>query len=168
MVLDLTSNLGSTLCPYFAKSLRGKGLPQDVIQHIKPIIIDLSRDELLSKCLHGMTQNANESFNGTIWNRVPKQTYVGLRQLEIGVYDAIANFNIGRKASVLIYEKLGIRPGTNMLRGCNKNNNKRIYFAKRQSCVKQRNIRRVRRSKKTKVAETLKNVEGDTYGAGKF
>ena len=84
----------------------GKGLPLDVISHIKPIIIDLSRDDLLLKCLHGKTQNANESFNGTIWNRVPKHTYVGLRLLEMGVYDAIANFNIGRKASVLVYEKL--------------------------------------------------------------
>ena len=39
------------------------------------------------KCLHGLTQNQNESFNGTIWNRIPIGTYVGLRQLEIGVYD---------------------------------------------------------------------------------
>ena len=27
-------------------------------------------------------------------------------QLELGVYDAVANFNVGRKASVLIYEQL--------------------------------------------------------------
>ena len=60
---------------------------------------------LLEKCLHGLSQNRNESFNGTIWNRIPKGTYVGLRQLEIGVYDAIAHFNIGSEAAILVYEK---------------------------------------------------------------
>ena len=55
----------------------GPGLPGDVIKHIKPILTDLTKDELLEKCLHGKTQNQNESFNGTIWNRLPKSTYVG-------------------------------------------------------------------------------------------
>ena len=63
------------------------GLPEDIIKHVKPILADLSSDALLKKCLHGLTQNQNESFNGTIWNRIPKGTYVGLRQLGIGVYD---------------------------------------------------------------------------------
>ena len=49
-----------------------------------------------------MTQNANESFNGTIWNRVLNDTYVGLRPLEIVVYDAVAHFNIGSKAVVIV------------------------------------------------------------------
>ena len=65
----------------------GPGLPEDIIKHVKPILADLSSDALLEKCLHGLTQNQNESFNGTIWNRIPLGTYVGLRQLEIGVYD---------------------------------------------------------------------------------
>jgi len=52
---------------------------------------------MLKKCLHGKTQNANESFNGTITNRVPKSTHVGLNVLSSGVYDAIAHFNYGEK-----------------------------------------------------------------------
>ena len=31
------------------------------------------------KCLHGKTQNSNESYNGMIWNRVPKAHHVGLQ-----------------------------------------------------------------------------------------
>ena len=65
----------------------GPGLPEDIIKHVKPILANLSSDALLEKCLHGLTQNQNESFDGTIWNRIPIGTYVGLRQLEIGVYD---------------------------------------------------------------------------------
>ena len=77
----------------------GPGLPPDVIVHVKPILIDLTKDELLKKCLHGKTQNQNESFNNTIWSRVPKSTYVGLAQLEIAVYDAVSHFNVGKMAA---------------------------------------------------------------------
>ena len=39
--------------------------------------------------MHGKTQNANESFNGTIWERIPKNTFVTLPNLEFGVYDQL-------------------------------------------------------------------------------
>ena len=54
----------------------------------------------------GKTQNANASFNGTIWDRIPKNNFVALPNLEFGVCDGVAHCNIGVKASVLIYEKL--------------------------------------------------------------
>ena len=101
---------------------------------MKTILADLSSDALLEKCLHGLTQNQNESFNVTIWNRIPKGTYVGLRQLEIGVYDAIAHFNIGSKAAVLIFEKLGMRLGQHMLKGCFSKNILRTINARRSTC----------------------------------
>ena len=56
--------------------------------------------------MHGNTQNANESFNGTVWERIPKNTFVTLPNSEFGVYDCVAHCNIRMKASVLIYEKL--------------------------------------------------------------
>ena len=46
-----------------------------------------------------------------------------------GVFDAVANFNIGRKASILIYEKLSMIPGSYMLKGCSTLNKKRIFRA---------------------------------------
>ena len=42
----------------------------DVRKAILPINMDLCKPEMLSKCLHGKTQNSNECFNGMIWNRV--------------------------------------------------------------------------------------------------
>ena len=51
----------------------GPGLPLSIVmEHLKPIYTDLSSDDLLSKCLHGKTQNQNEAFNKIIWERVPK------------------------------------------------------------------------------------------------
>ena len=68
------------------------------------------------KFLHGKTQKQNESLNAMIWNRVPKGTYVGLQQLEIGVYDAVSHFNIGNKAVILVCEKLVMVAGNNRFR----------------------------------------------------
>ena len=56
--------------------------------------------------MHGKTQNANESFNGTIWERISKNAFVTLPYLEFGVYNGVAHCNIRMKASVLIYKKL--------------------------------------------------------------
>ena len=53
------------------------GLPIDIRKEILPIYYALTKPELLKKCLHGKTQNANESFNGIIWNRIPKATHDG-------------------------------------------------------------------------------------------
>ena len=55
--------------------------------------------EMLEKCPYGNTQNANKSFNGMIWNRVPKPTYVWLDVLSISVYDAIEYFNNDEKTA---------------------------------------------------------------------
>ena len=53
------------------------GLPSVVRDAIKPVFMDLSDDNLLKKCLHGQTQNNNESLNGVIWKRCTKDVFVG-------------------------------------------------------------------------------------------
>ena len=92
------------------------GLPLNIVYKIRPIFEELSKDSELEKCLHGKTQNNNESFNGTIWELIPKNNYVSRPTLEFGVYDAVANFNIGMKATILIYG-LNMVPGV-YTRGC--------------------------------------------------
>ena len=72
----------------------GPGLPEEVIKHVKPLLVELTYADLLEKCTHDKTQNQNESLNAMVWNRVPKGSYVRLRQLEIGVYDATVLFTI--------------------------------------------------------------------------
>ena len=48
-------------------------------------MLERNKDTELEKCLHGRTQSANESFNGTIWKPIPKTTFVTLPNLEFGV-----------------------------------------------------------------------------------
>ena len=104
----------------------------------------------------------------TVWLRAPKGAYVGLQQLEIAVFDAVSHFNIGSKAAVLTYEKLGIRPGDNMIAGCIKKNKSRIIDAKQHSTETNKKRRRyLRAARKNKIDKTKAN-EGKLYGAGAF
>ena len=41
-------------------------LPVQVFEAITPGYEDLSRNELLERCIGGFTQNVNESFNATV------------------------------------------------------------------------------------------------------
>ena len=130
---------------------------------------DLSKDELLEKCLHGLTQNQNESFNGTIWDRLPKSKYVAIDQLIFGVYDAVGHFNIGSKASILTLEKLNIVPGRYTLKGCSNQNKRCLFLAgykNRSPTKRRRKVIRVKkkRSKEDKDTET----EGKLYEPGGF
>ena len=103
----------------------GPGLPDDITKLVKPIFLQLSSNELLSKCLDGKTQNQNESINGMIWNRIPKNIFVGFDVLEFGVYDAVAHFNIGAAAAVKIF-KVNLDPGEYSLKGMRKINKEQI------------------------------------------
>ena len=105
-------------------------MPLDVVKKLKTIFAELSDESLLEKCLDGRTQNQNESFNSMICERIPKTRYVSFTQLELGVCDAVANFNIGKKASVLIYEKMNLIAGKFTLQGCDKISRKRLVASK--------------------------------------
>ena len=91
------------------------------------------------KCLHGKTQNANEFFHGTIWNRLPKETYVEKTQFELGVHDAVASFNAGSVATLKILDKMKIKHGKYTVLGCKESNDSRIKIQIKKA-VKHLNI----------------------------
>ena len=61
----------------------------------KTIYEELSRDELLNRCLGGYSQNSNESFNTTVWNLSSKSYASGKKDLDIATDIAVCNFNNG-------------------------------------------------------------------------
>lgn len=89
----------------------GPGLPLEIIAQLKPIYLRLSDDALLTRCLDGKTQNQNEAINGMIWDRVPKEVFVGADIVELGVNDAVSHFNIGSQAALDTLTNSGIEPG---------------------------------------------------------
>ena len=96
----------------------GKGLPSGAIKHVNSVFDDLFNDSLLMKCLHGKIQNQNESFNGMIWNRVPKSRFIKYKQFATTIFDATAHVNIGNLATLMIYDKLDIERGYYTTKSC--------------------------------------------------
>ena len=68
-------------------------IDEHVEKHIRPVYEKLSKDELLTRCLGGHTQNANESFNFTAWRMSPKHLHSGIKIVEIAAYIAGGMFN---------------------------------------------------------------------------
>lgn len=77
------------------------------MEALKPTFLALSAPSLLKKCLHGKTQNVNESFNNVVWSRIPKNTFVGKDTLELGVYDSVITFNDGNIGRIKVLKDLG-------------------------------------------------------------
>lgn len=150
------------------KFKHGPGLPMNVTLQVRKVFDDLSNDSLLDKCLHGKTQNQNESFNNLIWERLPKTTYVGMTQLALGIYDAVAYFNMGAKTILEIYETLQMVPGYYTTLGCAKRNRKRIRNSIVHSQSKNILRRKKIRGQKKKKDDNKKQIEGKTYKAGSF
>ncbi|GFX93014.1 uncharacterized protein TNCV_139581 [Trichonephila clavipes] len=92
---------------------------------------DLTEKDLLKKCLHGRTQNPNESFNKCIWERIPKTVFVGIETLKFGVMDAVICFNDGYVSRIKVFEALGIKSGYSTERALLIIDNKRIFEAER-------------------------------------
>ena len=118
--------------------------------------------------MHGKTQNANESFNGTIWERIPKNTFVTLPNLKFGVYDGVAHCNIRMKASVLIFEKLNFVPVVYMLKGFKKRNLKRVNLVNQRASWKNKLRRQILRGKKMSKNDKLLEKENHIYVPGKI
>ena len=70
----------------------------------------MSDEELLKKCLHEKTQKNNESLNGVIWKKCPKDVFIGRATLEIGVASAVLNFNDGSSGVLNVLNSLKIEP----------------------------------------------------------
>ena len=127
---------------------------------------DLTKSDILHKCLQGITQDPNDSFNSTIWERTPKTVYCGLDTLELAVYDAVANYNYGRKATIDILKNVNIIPGVYTTRLCNTLNLRRKYNAgnHRTPAIKKRKTF-LRGLKKKKVDKYVRK-DGESYEQG--
>ena len=71
----------------------------------------MSKEELLKRCSHGKTQNANESFNNIIWLKCPKTVFVNRQSVELGVNSAILQFKDGAHGVSNILEQFSIKYG---------------------------------------------------------
>lgn len=142
-------------------------LPEAVLLATKQIFRDLTNKELLSKCLHGRTQNPNESFNNCVWERIPKNTFVGLKTLKIGVMDAVLCFNDGVISRIEVLKNLGITPGRHTCDALKKIDRRRVNEAEIKFQKTSKEARTLKRHIK-RVSELHEMCTQDEYGPGRF
>jgi hypothetical protein len=160
-------------CSYWNKDKQTKNklnLPPNIKDEpeIKKLFDRLRDNSLLSKCLHGKTQNVNEALNGIIWTKCLKTVYVSRKTLEIGIYSAVIIFNEGIEGIKEVMRKAGMEIG-NVQRKTNEKisfKRKRRLMLKSLPPVKRRrkDMRDIKRYKSDKNKET----EEVTYKAGSF
>ena len=127
-------------CMWQADKFTGKhtykkklSLPLAIKKVLTPMFVDLSDGSLLSKCLHGQTQNNNECLNGVIWKKCPKDIFVSRKTLEMGVNSAIIEFNDGRCGLEPVFKNLGINVGHFMRKRFEKHDLERIRVMEKKS-----------------------------------
>lgn len=159
-----------TWCGYNKSKERGEtydhthSLPEAVMKVIKPTFEALANTDLLSKCLHGKTQNVNESVNNVIWSRVPKKNFVRLNTLEFGVCDAISTFNDGHITKCHILSALGLQPSVRTVEAMKRIDMERIRMAEKVTFEFYRRARREARLAKKRLEEDLE--ENTAYSPG--
>ncbi|GFV31134.1 uncharacterized protein TNCV_4314591 [Trichonephila clavipes] len=142
-------------------------LPESILLKVKKVFRDLTEKDLLKKCLHGRTQNPNESFNKCIWERIHKTVFVGIETLKFGVMDAVICFNDGYVSRIKVFEALGIKPGYNTERVLLIIDNKRIFEAERIVNKVSLEARNKKRSLKRKMDKQNLDEENE-YQTGKY
>ena len=81
-------------------------LPMYLRPFIKPVFTELSKRELLEKCVLGATQNQNESLNNIIWSRCPKTGFGSRKMVGIAVHLAVIPFNHGLEGLSPLFQNL--------------------------------------------------------------
>ncbi|KAE8741173.1 hypothetical protein FOCC_FOCC013296 [Frankliniella occidentalis] len=77
----------------------GTKLSQNVFKALLPIYERVSSTELLERCKRLATSNANEAFHSVVWKKCPKMTFISKSRLDIGMAQAVAEFNMGFSAT---------------------------------------------------------------------
>ena len=144
-------------------------LPLAVFDAINQVFshTDFGSDALLSKCLHGVTQNPNESFNQCIWKKAPKETFVSRKTLEVAVASVVLDFNDGGNGILNVIAKCRFPCGHYTLLECVKSDRARIKNMDNKTTVKCKQQRRKLRAKR-KGWQDSNDAEEKSYSAGAF
>lgn len=147
----------------------GTPLREEYLAKVIPVYQRLASDHLLSRCLMGKTQNANESLHSRIWQKCPKTNFVSKGRVEYAVGQAICEFNVGCKKTLEETQKLlNLLPGTESKRIAQQRLQRSVRNADLRRNTKLNKARQVIKLAKIKAQGTVKKNEGTTYQAGAF
>lgn len=134
-----------------------------------PIYERLSADQLLSRCVTGKTQNANECLHSAIWARCTKDNFASRRRVHFAVVTAIQEFNFGPAAGHDTATFFGFGKGHNMTRlGAGRVRKRVSNSLKRSKDKKEKRREKVRAARLKRMEELVQLEGGPAYAAGQF
>ena len=159
-------------CKYWSKGQKdykpSNTIPFWIKTKLQPIFEDLMSDKLLSKCLHGKTQNANEALNGIIWSRVPKTVFVARETVEMGAHSAVIHYNDGRKGVLNVLQYFGLQGSISKITAEDQDNSRVIRMNKKSSDASKKRRKGLRAIKKGFDDKLNENEPVDSYEAGAY
>ena len=157
-------------CKYLQKKAENKEkeydhhpLPLPIMKEIKPIFTDLTDKTLLRKCLDGLSQNANESFNNLIWSICPKNKYHGLQTVDTAVGLSVVIFNDGMQGLFSVFENLQLDLGSSAKAQFLKMDRLRFKKAETKATQATKDARRARRRAKLGLSD---KQDSSAYASG--
>ncbi|XP_071633109.1 uncharacterized protein [Temnothorax longispinosus] len=141
-------------------------LHKDIQKHILPIYQDLSRDDLLERCVGAFTQNANESFNATVWRLAPKHLNCGWKIVEIAAYLAGGIFNDGYKYVLRAMNDLELQIGPECKKFADMYDDARVHRQNRRSKSSSKEARTAAKEKSAAQLNAFAEEEDLMYGPG--
>jgi hypothetical protein len=144
-------------------------LPDYVMNELQPAFHQLADESLLTRCLHGGTQNNNESFHHLIWERCPKTVFATLRRLRLAVNGAILSFNDGEMKALNVFKRLGFHTiGSAAYLWARRCDHARIKQSVQQTSAATKSGRKRKTFHNISEAAKKKKAEGEVYAAGAF
>ena len=138
-----------------------KRLPEVFMEELDLIFIRLSKDDLLSRCLKGITQHQNEAVNGQLWSKCSKTKFCGARRVRIAACETIAVFNTGAGSKAFTMKLCHVAPGVNTMKALREQDQSTIKSASQKISSKYPKQRRnLRAKKKTKGDDTAYQAGG--------
>ncbi|XP_011343323.1 uncharacterized protein LOC105282795 isoform X2 [Ooceraea biroi] len=141
-------------------------ISSEIEKHLLPVYQDLSRDDLLQRCLGGYTQNPNESFNSTIWRLAPKHLHCGSKVLEIASFLTAGAFNEGYSSLLRTMQSLEITIGRQCKSFCDNHDDQRKTRQNLRAQENTKEARQARRLSNTQQNEFYEQEEGLLYSCG--
>lgn len=141
-------------------------LHPDVVNAIKPIYEEMTKSNLLERCL-GFNQNNNESLNALIWELAPKIIFSGVEEsIEIAASIATILFNDGHMGILKVVETLDINVGTELHTYCQEKDADRINIVEKRAQDRTREVKFLRGKANLQMQEEMLSMEKLLYGPG--
>ncbi|XP_063965894.1 uncharacterized protein LOC135156738 [Lytechinus pictus] len=139
------------------------------LKELLPTFTRLSNPDLLERCLPGITQNQNESFNALIWKRCPKHLWRGPRVVRTAVNLAVLAFNCGAEnGRNRLFRHLRLPMGARTIHEARKRDYCRLSNAKHKSSKLIKKIRELRRKARKTREQEEEERDGGSYETGAY